>query len=418
MAAEQGAPEPQAPPQAPEFMLLAIPNVMGVVTLLYLLYLGVMAAGPWRAGAWATGVAVVVLFCYLNVGEAEAGIMVDRRNARAGKTATAGTAAGSAGSTSWPVPPGTRCAFLGLGTMGAHMAANLCAAPNVTLSVWNRDEAVAQRHAEQHGSRACATVEEATRGADFVFVCLPTTAVVADVAKRIARGPKGKREKPVLVVDCTSGDPEESRVLAATLLGDKDGKGDKGGAEAGLVYVDAPVSGGPKGAEAGSLTVMVGAPDEEAFARVEPLLHVVGSSVVHVGPVGCGHAVKAVNNALNATALLMSAEGLLALAKFGVPPQVALSVINASSGRNLQTQERIPAEVLNGKFGFGFALGLMSKDNNIAEALLKSQSIPEGYLARSAALLRDACGEFGPDADYTRCVQVLEAQAKCELRNA
>ena len=139
------------------------------------------------------------------------------------------------------------------------------------------------------------------------------------------------------LVDCTSGDPATSRRIAARL------------AEHGVDFLDAPVSGGVSGAEKGTLTVMVGG-DAAVLERVRPVLEAFGKKIVHCGDVGAGDAVKAVNNALLAVHIWSTAEGLAALAKAGVEAEVALDVINASSGRSNASMNLFPERVLTRAF--------------------------------------------------------------------
>ncbi|CAE8641168.1 unnamed protein product, partial [Polarella glacialis] len=162
------------------------------------------------------------------------------------------------------------------------------------------------------------------------------------VAPHMARGS--------CIVSCTSGEPAVTRRLAQSLK-----------ERYGIDFLDAPVSGGPKGAAAGTISCMVGADDEAAAQRALPVLRSFTGKIVRCGPAGSGHAVKAVNNAMNVTHLLLGVEGLLALQRFGVDPAVALEAINSSSGRSLQTEQRIPQEVLTGRFDYGFKLPLMAK---------------------------------------------------------
>jgi len=130
------------------------------------------------------------------------------------------------------------------------------------------------------------------------------------------------------------------------------------------------------------------------------------------GPAGSGMAVKCVNNMLNTTHLLVAAEGLLALTKMGIKPSVALACINSSSGRSLQTQERMPQEVLSRRFGYGFKLGLMRKDCETAKTVLDEQLGEAAVLLpRTAGLLRAAEERFGTNADYTEAVRLFEEEA-------
>ena len=206
-------------------------------------------------------------------------------------------------------------------------------------------------------------------------------------------------------MDCTSGDPHATQALAAAA------------AARGHAVVDAPVSGGPAGAAAGTLAVLVGGAAADV-ARVAPLLASFAKKVEHLGPVGSGHAVKAVNNALNATHLLAGAEGLLALQRFGVAPERALAAINMSSGRSLQTEARLPEQVLTRRFAYGFKLGLMHKDLKIAQGLMSATAPLPGassYFERTERIFATAAAEQGADEDYTKACMVLEKAAGMEL---
>ena len=212
-----------------------------------------------------------------------------------------------------------RVSFLGLGAIGRPMAVHLTGSP-FELAVWNRTRSRAEEFTAAHGARLASTPADAARDAEVIVTCLPTSREV----KELLDGPDGllaTMREGALLVDCTSGDPESSREIARRL------------AERGIGFVDAPVSGGTSGAEAGTLTVMVGG-DEHAVQRARVVLEAFGKRIVHCGPVGAGHAVKAVNNALLAAQLWATGEGLAALSAAGVDPRIALEVINASSGRS------------------------------------------------------------------------------------
>jgi 3-hydroxyisobutyrate dehydrogenase len=176
-------------------------------------------------------------------------------------------------------------------------------------------------------------------------------------------------------VDCTSGDPAKSRDLAARL------------AEFDVTYLDAPVSGGTDGAEAGTLTIMVGG-DAEVLDRVRPALEVLGTTIVHVGPVGAGHAVKAVNNTLLAANLWAAAEGTDRPGRDRRRPDAALQVINGSSGRSYTTERLLPERVLTREFPVTFALGLLAKDAGIGQDVLDDAAVPAPILRQIVALYR------------------------------
>jgi 3-hydroxyisobutyrate dehydrogenase len=292
-----------------------------------------------------------------------------------------------------------RIAFLGLGAIGTPMAKHL--ASRFELVVWNRTTEKAATFAHTHGATMAASPRDAAQGAEIVITCLPTSREVED----LMGGPDGLLaglSKGAVLVDCTSGDPATSQRIAARL------------AEQGIGFLDAPVSGGTSGAEAGKLTVMCGG-DQATFDRVSPVLQAFGSKVVMVGPVGAGHALKAVNNALLAVHIWSVAEGLAALTKAGVAPSAALEVINASSGRSNASENLIPQRVLTRAFPRTFRLALLEKDVAIAADFLRSQRVPSSMIQQIAELFLAARGELGEDVDHVEAVRIVEKWAGVEI---
>jgi 3-hydroxyisobutyrate dehydrogenase len=290
--------------------------------------------------------------------------------------------------------------FLGLGAIGAPMAVHL--ARRGRLTVWNRTAARATAFAEAHGAVAVATPREAAAGADVVLTCLSTSADVASLLD----GPDGLLAglgQGTLLLDCTSGDPATSRAIAARL------------AAQGVAFADAPVSGGTNGAAAGTLTVMVGA-DPATFARARPVLEAFGQRIEHVGPVGAGDALKAVNQALLALNILAVGEGMAALVKAGVPPRLALEVINASSVRSFVSETLVPERVLTGTWPRTFRLALMEKDVGIAMELLAASGVEAPVIARCASVLHEVTQELGETADYLDPIRRTERRAGVEIR--
>jgi 3-hydroxyisobutyrate dehydrogenase len=289
--------------------------------------------------------------------------------------------------------------FLGLGAIGTPMAVHL--ARRGPLTVWNRTGARATEFAARHGAVAVATPREAA-AADVVITCLGTSADVASLLD----GPDGLLAglRPgTLFIDCTSGDPATSRRIAARL------------AERGLAFADAPVSGGTNGAEAGTLTVMVGA-DAETFARARPVLAAFGGRIEHVGPVGAGDALKSVNNALLALNILAVGEGMAALVKAGVPARRALEVINASSGRSFVSETLVPDRVLTGAWPRTFRLALLDKDVGIAAGLLAETGVSGPLIELCRSLLDAARADLGEAADYLDPIRLTERRAGVEIR--
>ncbi len=289
-------------------------------------------------------------------------------------------------------------AFLGLGAIGAPMARRV-AAREQDVVLWNRTRARAESVAGACGARVAATPADAARGAAVVITCLPTSREVQSV---LDDGVEQALERGAVLVDCTSGAPEATRAIAARL------------AERGVEFVDAPVSGGVSGAEQGTLTVMCGG-QAAAVERVRPVLESFGKKIVHVGPVGAGMAVKAVNNALLAAHIWSLGEGLALLARSGVPASTALDVINASSGRSNSSQNLFPERVVGRAFPRTFRLALLDKDAATAAAALRDAHVPSPLLQLTAELMRVAHGVLGDDADHVEAVKVLEEWAGVAL---
>jgi len=292
-------------------------------------------------------------------------------------------------------------AFLGLGAIGRPMAARLAHAADTTLAVWNRTAERAQSFGREHGARVAASPADAARGAEVVITCLPVSADVESLLDGDG-GLLATMSKGTTLVDCTSGDPATSRRIAARL------------ADRGIGFLDAPVSGGTSGAEQGTLTVMVGG-DASLLDRVRPVLEAFGKKIVHCGPVGAGDALKSVNNALLAVNVWSTGEGLAALAKAGVRPDVALDVINASSGRSNASMSLFPERVLTRAFPRTFRVALLDKDVGIAAGVAREQKVASPLLQLTAELFRLAHVELGEEADHVEAVKLIERWAGQEI---
>lgn len=292
----------------------------------------------------------------------------------------------------------TTLAFLGLGAMGDPMAAHVTRHARQgghRALVWNRTASRAHAHAHAHGSEV-ASLEQAAQ-ADVIFTCLPTSAQVDEVLTVM----EAHLKAGAVWVDCTSGHPQAAAAQGQRL------------AARGVTLLDAPVSGGTGGAQAGTLTVMVGGP-ADALEAVRPHLAFAGK-VVYVGQGGAGFAVKAVNNALLGAALWATGEGLAVLSRAGVNLHAALDVINASSGRSNASQNLIGQRVLTREFPATFALGLLAKDAGIAADLTGSVQGSAPLLAQTAALLRAAEHLIGADEDHTAALKLIEQMNRTEL---
>ncbi|MQA95229.1 MAG: NAD-binding protein [Streptosporangiales bacterium] len=290
--------------------------------------------------------------------------------------------------------------FAGVGLMGTPMVTRLAVAGH-RLTLLDTDTARVAALAERLGAAAVAT-PGAAGPVDLAILMLPDS----DVVHAVADGPGGLLETlppGTLIVDMGSSRPAATVALAE--------RADA----AGLRLADAPVSGGVAKAETGELTIMFGGA-EEHLAEARETLGAMGTTVTHTGPVGSGHAMKALNNLLSAIGLTAAAEVLSIGAKFGLDPEVMVDVINHSTGRNQATEVKYPKHVLNRAFDSGFALRLMVKDVAIAMdlAALTGTSAPLGGAVLQAAVGAVQMLEEG--ADHTEVVRYVERNAGVELR--
>ncbi len=278
--------------------------------------------------------------------------------------------------------------------MGYPMAGHL--SKQLETSVWNRSSDKAVKHAQEFGSQVAGSIAEAA-SADVLFTCLPTSKETLELLPHVIEGAKAG----LIWVDCTSGDPASARQIAATLEAH------------GIRFLDAPVSGGVKGAIEGKLTVMVGG-DTDTLEAVRPAIETFAAKIVHCGPIGAGMAVKAANQALLGVNILALSEVLLGLERQGVKSRTALEVINSSSGRSNVSQNLFPERVLGRAFPNTFSLALMTKDVRIAAQSLREQSIPSPVTALTEQLLEVALRELG-DVDHVAAARLLERWAGLEL---
>lgn len=294
-----------------------------------------------------------------------------------------------------------KVAFLGLGAIGHPMARNL-AEKGFDLTVWTRTTSKSEEFAARHPANAAGSPGEAAATADVVITCLPSSVEV----EAIANSPDGiltSMRSGATLLDCTSGDPDASKRLAAQLLAK------------GCSFVDAPVSGGVAGAEAGKLTVMCGG-EAGDFSRVLPVLRGFGEKIVHCGPVGAGHAVKALNQMLLALHIWTTGEALAALVRYGVNPANALEVINGSSGRSNSSMNLIPERVLTRAFPRTFRLALLDKDVRIAARIAEAQGIDSVIFAEVERVMALAHDELGEEADHVEAIKVLERIVGIEIK--
>jgi 3-hydroxyisobutyrate dehydrogenase len=236
-----------------------------------------------------------------------------------------------------------KAAFIGLGVMGFPMAGHLARAGH-EVAVFNRSPEKARRWVEAHGGRAGATVAQAAQGAEIVFLCVgaddDVREVVAQALPVLAAG--------AIVVDHTTTSAVVAREMAAQA------------AATARAFIDAPVSGGQAGAEAGQLTVMCGG-DSDAFARAEPVIAAFAKAVRLMGGPGSGQLTKMVNQICIAGLVQGLAEGLHFARRAGLDPSEVCAAISKGAAQSWQMDNRW-ATMAEGKFDFGFAVDWMRKD--------------------------------------------------------
>lgn len=290
--------------------------------------------------------------------------------------------------------------FIGLGNMGAAFATRLLMAGERLQICDLRAEAIARFTAQ--GAVACASPRAVAAAAEIVFMSLPTPAVVEQVALDAASA-AGERKLRFLIDLSTTG-PAMARTLAERL------------AKVGVVYVDAPVSGGVAGAVAGTVVIMLACGDEMAKS-LTPLLSLLGR-VFHVGThAGQGQVTKLLNNVLSAGALLLSGEVTALGAKAGVDADTMIAVFNAGSGRNSATLDKYPKAILPGTFNLGFTNALMLKDVELCLQMARDMGVAMPLSDEIRREWRAATELSGAEADFTTIVRRSETRAGVEVRS-
>ena len=178
--------------------------------------------------------------------------------------------------------------------------------------------------------------------------------------------------------------------------------------------IDAPVSGGVKKAENGTLTIMVGG-EEIDYEEVKSLLHKIGENVIHVGAIGAGHTIKALNNMISATTLAVTGEAIALGVKLGLDPNKMLEVINSSTGRSVSSDLKFPGQILNRKFDSGFTLDLMVKDLTIAMGMAEDENVPMDIANTNFQLWKQALAEE-KGSDHTAIVKYIEEKFEVEIK--
>jgi 3-hydroxyisobutyrate dehydrogenase-like beta-hydroxyacid dehydrogenase len=290
--------------------------------------------------------------------------------------------------------------FIGVGRMGSHMSRRLLAAGHKVV-VYDADPRALQKATSEGASAAHSPMDVASQ-AEIVMVSLPTPDIVKTVTLASNGVVAGSKVKTF--VDLSTTGPRVAIEVA------------KGLEEKGIVAVDAPVSGGPSGAEKGTLAIMVSGP-KRLMGELTAILGVLGK-VFWVGEQpGLGQTMKLCNNLLSATAITITSEALVMGTKAGLDPAVMLDVINAGSGRNTATADKFPRCVLPRTFDFGFATELLYKDVRLCLEEAERLGVPMIVGNAVRQLVGIAKALKGANSDITQIVQPVEQWAGVEVKS-
>jgi 3-hydroxyisobutyrate dehydrogenase-like beta-hydroxyacid dehydrogenase len=292
-----------------------------------------------------------------------------------------------------------RLGFVGLGRMGGPMAGRLLDA-GYQLTVYDvSEEALAPLIAR--GAGRVGSAAAVASAAEIVLTSLPTPPIVESAGIGPGGIVEGSEAKVMLDVSTTG--PATAKRIAAGL------------AAKGIQWVDCPVSGGIKGAMNGTLALMVSCP-KETFELIQPILEVFGKTFYIGEKPGLAQVVKLGNNMMAAAAIIVAAEALAMGVKAGVSPRVMNDVLNASTGRNTATTDKVPRSILPGTFDFGFATGLSYKDVRLCVDEAEAMGVPmlAGAMVREILAITNA--KYGPDSDFTCMAKLIEEWAGVEIR--
>src|SRR5436190_5763439 len=280
-----------------------------------------------------------------------------------------------------------KIAFIGLGAMGFPMARHL--SKQHELIVWNRTREKGERHAREHGTTVADDLA-ACAAAEIIITMLPTSREVDDIVDKLI----GDLRRGTLWIDATSGDPNVSRKTAVRL------------GTRGVHFVDAPVTGATVGAENATLTIMIGGAPED-FERAKEVLRLNGKTIIHVGAVGSGHAIKVLTNSIMGATVWITSECLLLAKELGIDIKTALAVTNAGSGRSNASENLLPMRIADGKWPLVFKLAHHDKDIRIANSLAHELHASTPMLALTQQLFTASLHELGDQADYIEVAKIV-----------
>ena len=288
----------------------------------------------------------------------------------------------------------SECGFIGLGRMGGAMARRLIEGGH-RLVAFDVSASACDALAAQ-GASIASSARAVADSVPIVFLSLPNPEIVLDTMLGAHGASAGNRLE--VCVDLSTSGPQAAIKLAAVL------------AERNIASLEAPVSGGIKGAREGTLSLMISGP-QTAWEQTRPLLEIFGRPFFMGETAGAGQTMKLVNNLMGACAIAITAEGMTIGVKAGLEPARMIEVLNVSSGRNSATLDKWPRAVLPRTFDFGFASGLCLKDVRLCLAAARALGVPLGVGTAVCELLERTVGTLGADADFTAMTKIVELDA-------
>jgi 3-hydroxyisobutyrate dehydrogenase len=288
--------------------------------------------------------------------------------------------------------------FVGVGNMGNPMAGNILKA-GFAMTVFDKHPP-AMANLVADGAKPAASTQEVVERCEIVLTCLPASPDVE--AAYLEAGGMVERAKPgTILIDLSSVLPSTPRQIAPRAKA------------RGVHFLEAPVSGGVSGARAGTLAVMVGG-DAEVLERVRPVLRAIGPNIFHVGPVGAGNTVKAINNMMACVNSLAMMEGLVLGIKAGLDPMTIYEVVKASSGAS-KALERIPTALVPRKFEPGFKVRLMNKDLDTFNTIAKELHVPVSFSNVAQRYQQAAMAAGLSDQDTSVVMTIIERLAALDI---
>ncbi len=292
----------------------------------------------------------------------------------------------------------TSVGFIGVGNMGNPMAGNVLKS-GVTMTVFDKNPQAMENLVEA-GAKRASSARDVIDASEIVLTCLPASpdveALYLEPGGLVASARKG-----MVLVDLSSVLPSTPRKIEPRAK------------ERGVHFLESPVSGGVAGARAATLALMVGG-DAEVLRRVEPVLHAIGPNIFHVGPVGAGNVVKAINNMMASVNSLAMMEGLIVGVKSGLDPMTIYDVVKASSGGS-KALERIPRAIVPRDFEPGFKVQLMNKDLDTFNTIAKELHVPVSFSNVAQRYQQAAMAAGLTEKDTSAAFLVIERLAGIEV---